>query len=169
MASIFDPNTMHIRTVRESDLLIIEQMNRKAVPHVNDLSLLELRAFISKSSFFKVIEDEETKVAGFMIVLGPGTDYSSENYQYFDSRYSSFDYIDRIVISENFRNLGFGTALYQFLIAHTNEASITCEVNIVPPNPVSAKFHKRLGFTEMHRMKVNNGTKEVSLLAKEFI
>ena len=158
---------MNIRTVKASDIPKIHSINESAVPHVNSISIEEFESFLPKSSFFLVIEDEAKNLAGFMIVLGPGQVYDSENYRYFSEHYERFDYVDRIVIAEGFRGRGFGTALYDFLTKHSIQPRITCEVNIDPPNRESLQFHGRLGFKEVAEQESENGKKWVRLLVME--
>jgi hypothetical protein len=42
---------------------------------------------------------------------------------------------------------------------------ITCEFDIKPPNPASARFHTGLGFHEVGRQQLDGGSKTVSLQA----
>ncbi len=41
---------------------------------------------------------------------------------------------------------------------------VTCEVNLVPPNPGSLAFHHRLGFERMGELQHIPGEKEVAML-----
>ena len=157
---------MNIRAVDTSDLPKIFVFNEEAVPHVNSIPISDFEQFIRMSSFFLVIE-EEGELAGFMIVLSHGEKYDSDNYKYFSSAYSSFDYVDRIVIGESYRGKGFGTQLYEYLCKNTPQERITCEVNIQPPNPKSIQFHQILGFNEVAQQYSDKGKKYVSLMVRE--
>jgi hypothetical protein len=58
-------------------------------------------------------------------------------------------YVDRIVVDDNYQNLRIGSMLYAHLEARLRRDKIytlCAEVNSVPPNPGSQRFHKRLGF-----------------------
>lgn len=154
---------MNIRTVQISDLSAIFAMNEAAVPHVNSIPLSGLERFTKISSYFMVVEDEAAHPVGFMIVLEPGVEYDSLNYQYFSETYRAFDYVDRIVIDETVRGKGYGSALYNYLMEHSTQPRITCEVNIYPPNPDSLKFHRKLGFKEIAQQQTEGGKKTVSL------
>ena len=61
-------------------------------------------------------------------------DYESENYLWFSKRYSSFMYVDRIVIQSDSLGLGFGTMLYNDLINYSKGKfkNIICEYNVKP-------------------------------------
>ncbi|MFV1884361.1 MAG: GNAT family N-acetyltransferase [Balneola sp.] len=155
-----------IRRIEQKDLKNIHNLNKAALPHVNNIPVSDFEEFLEISSFFLVIE-EENIIAGFMIVLGPGKRYDSENYGYFTEHYISFDYVDRIVIGEEFRGKGLGSRLYEYLFEHSSEERITCEVNLKPPNPKSVQFHQMLGFEEVGQQYSEGGKKYVSLMVKE--
>ncbi len=157
---------MFIRPVVPADLKEIRMLNESVLPHVNSIPLSDFEEFLEVASFFLAIE-EEGELAGFVIVLGPGANYESENYEYFTQHYSSFDYVDRIVIKDSFRGKGLGSRLYEYLFEHSNEERITCEVNIRPPNPKSIQFHQMLDFDEVYQHYSEGGKKYVSLMVKE--
>lgn len=74
---------------------------------------------------------------------------TGENFDFVSEEFDSFVYVDRIVVSESARGLGYGRELYDALCRQANQDGhhqIICEVNINPPNPGSVKFHKRYGF-----------------------
>tara|TARA_R110000868_G_scaffold37111_14_gene131660 strand:- start:71416 stop:71895 length:480 start_codon:yes stop_codon:yes gene_type:complete len=156
---------MNIRTVKKSDLETIHLLNEAALPHVNSIPISDFEEFMSMSSFFLVIEDIQ-EIAGFMIVLGPGQAYESENYRYFSNNYQSFNYVDRIVIGGKYRGKGYGSKLYTYLLEHSKEEQVTCEVNLLPPNPKSIQFHQMLGFEEVAQQYSENGKKYVSLMVR---
>lgn len=157
---------MNIRNATRKDLPEILKINQASVPHVGSVEMEQMEYFLKHANPFLVIEEDEA-IAGFMIVLQPGLDYSSMNYSFFCNNYSSFDYVDRIAIAEPFRGRKAGTALYHFLFDHTEKNMITCEVNMEPPNPVSMGFHETLGFKKVAEMRVNQGDKKVAMLIKK--
>ena len=155
---------MHIRPVEKSDISEIQRLNEAVVPHVNSIPDSDFIKFMQISSFFLVIEDDFGRVAGFIIVLGPSVKYNSPNYRYFCERYDHFDYVDRIVIAEEFRGKGCGTAFYKYLRENSAQEYITCEVNLEPPNPRSVAFHTQLGFKEVAQLQTDESKKRVSLM-----
>ena len=159
---------MLIRSVTQADLEEIRILNELVLPHVNSIPIYDLEKFMEISSFFLVMENRG-EIAGFVIVLGPGQTYQSENYAYFSKNYTSFDYVDRIVIGEEFRGKGLGSILYNHLFEASGEERITCEVNIKPPNPKSIQFHQMLGFEEVEQQYSAGGKKWVSLMVRELI
>ncbi|GAB5409440.1 MAG: hypothetical protein BalsKO_18050 [Balneolaceae bacterium] len=156
---------MLIRPAKIQDLAQIHSLNDSVLPHVNSIPISDLEEFMKIGSYFIVIE-KQNGIAGFMIVLGPGQKYDSENYSYFSTHYKSFDYVDRIVIGEAFRGKGLGTTLYEYLFEVSKEEIISCEVNIKPPNPKSIQFHQMLGFEEVEQQYSEGGKKWVSLMVK---
>jgi len=155
---------MLIRSVKSSDLENVKILNESVLPHVNSILINDFEAFMKISSYF-VVAEIDGNLAAFLIVLGPGQNYESENYRYFSKNYLSFDYVDRIVVAEHFRGKGIGKALYEYLIANSFEERITCEVNLKPPNPVSILFHEKMGFKEVGQQFSENGKKWVSLMS----
>lgn len=158
-------NSVIIRPVQSSDLLHIHILNESVLPHVNSIPISDFEEFMRISSFFLVIEQSK-EIIGFIIVLGPGQNYDSENYKYFCKHFLSFDYVDRIVIAENVRGKGFGSKLYQHLFQISKEDLISCEVNIKPPNAKSITFHQMHGFKEIDQQYSENGKKYVSLMVR---
>ena len=72
-------------------------------------------------------------------------------------------YIDRISVLPKFQNERIGSALYTDLIFYSaleGYDNILCEVNILPPNPGSIRFHKRFDFEECGSQFKEAGTLE---------
>ena len=101
-----------------------------------------------------------------MIGLKAGKDYKSENYIWINQRYSSFIYVDRIIIGSNYRNEGLGFYFYDHLIESMQGKveNILCEVNIKPYNKQSIKFHKKYGFEEIGKQDTEKGKKRVAYM-----
>lgn len=116
-----------------------------------------------------VVEDEAPDVLrAFALVMSPGAEYSSENYQWFSDRGTNFLYLDRIVVADDAQNQGVGRAIYEAVFAAASERGrdeVACEVNVDPPNPGSMRFHDRLGFVEIGRLSTKGDSVVVALLA----
>jgi predicted GNAT superfamily acetyltransferase len=156
---------MNIKKASEKDLPYVLELNTASIPHVSKVNLDDMRTFLKYADPFLIIE-EEGKIAGFMIVLQKGLDYKSLNYKFFCDNYSDFDYVDRIVISKEFRGKKFGTSLYNYLFQNSNQKMITCEINIKPPNINSMEFHKALGFNQVAEQVTEGGNKSVAMMIK---
>jgi predicted GNAT superfamily acetyltransferase len=154
-----------IEKTSSSDLEKILILNQNALPAVSSVTLKEMQHFINIVEYFKTIK-VNNKIAGFLIALTPGKDYQSVNYKWFEKKYDSFMYVDRIVISPIFQVKGLGTAFYNDLSNFSKiiVPRITCEVNINPPNKESVLFHTKYGFKQVGTQFTDSGTKEVSLM-----
>lgn len=161
-----------VRQVHSQDFESILLLNEDAIPHVNKIGISDLKHFKEIAYKFIVVdvkrEDSEHRVpVAFMIVLDKGKAYESVNYKFFDANLRSFSYIDRIVVDKDYRKLGIGKLLYDYLFSVSKHEWACCEVNIIPPNPNSMKFHKSMGFNEISKMYTNNKTKAVSLMKRK--
>lgn len=104
----------------------------------------------------------------FLIAFDETATYESPNFAWFQTRYPTFAYIDRIITAETARGRGYARALYEHLFNQARAKGkpvITCEVNIDPPNPGSDAFHARMGFEEVGTGVLKNG-KIVRYMAK---
>lgn len=137
---------MIINTYTEPDLAALHAINVAGEPGVGAVSAERLAQIIAGGNC--LVARKETGPVGFLLTLGPDADYDSPNYHWFDTRYESYVYVDRIAVAETARGQGIGAALYEAAFAqHQREALlIGCEVNSAPPNPGSMRFHERLGF-----------------------
>ena len=157
-----------LRRVEESDLGDVLRLNEAAVPAVNSVDLLQMRWFADNAAYFKVAE-RGGDVVGFLIGMRPGTSYGSPNYRWFCDRYDEFGYIDRVAITASARRLGLATRLYRDFEASlpTSVRILTCEVNIVPPNESSMRFHEEYGFRTLGTQTLEFDRKKVALMARE--
>jgi predicted GNAT superfamily acetyltransferase len=108
--------------------------------------------------------------AAFLLVFDQDADYDSDNFLWFRERFDSFLYIDRVIVGEAHRRLGLGRLLYEDLFRRAERLGfrrIGCEVNIRPPNPVSDAFHARLGFAEVGKGTIGDGSKSVRYLMRD--
>ena len=123
--------------------------------------------FRDHAHYFRIAFAEE-RVAAFLIGLRPGTTYESLNYRWFCDNYEDFAYVDRIAVSEHARRLGLASRLYDDFAAAMMEAAVmTCEVNILPPNPSSMRFHERMGFRQVGTIEYEPGAKSVALMERK--
>ncbi len=162
-------NDLQIVEASQKNLGRILELNQNALPHVNSLTLEDMETLSAASSYFRACVSQD-KVAGFLLAMTPDCDYQSPNFLWFRERYPSFVYIDRIVVSPDFRRLGIGSMLYQDVsqFASRTAPALTCEVNIKPANPGSMRFHQRLGFRQVGSQDTEDGKKTVALMRLDF-
>ncbi len=107
--------------------------------------------------------------AAFLLAFDQASAYDGGHFVWFRDRLPRFLYIDRVLVSADARRLGLGRQLYQDLFAraaHSGFATVTCEVNLRPPNPVSDAFHARLGFQPAGEATVPGTRKTVRYLVR---
>ena len=140
-------------------------LNESSIPAVSSVNIYEMKKFLNIADYFKSVLVDKV-ISGFLIALQPGKDYQSVNYKWFEKRYKSFLYVDRIVIKSKYRGYGIGKAFYKDLekFALNETDIITCEVNIKPKNTGSMLFHKKYGFCQVGTQYTENRKKEVSLM-----
>lgn len=163
-----DPgNAIALRDVEEDDLGDVLRLNEASVPAVNSIGLEQMRWFARHAAYFRVAT-RDRELAGFLIGMRPGTAYASPNYRWFCKEYDDFGYIDRVAIAAQARRLGLATRLYRDFEASlpASVGVLTCEVNLVPPNETSMRFHEDYGFRTVGTQTVDDGAKEVALMAK---
>ncbi len=158
---------MRIRPLTTDDAVELAVLNDAATPAVPITEPAGLARLVELAELALGLE-RDGQLVGFVIAIGPGSPYESENYAYFESRGVDHLYVDRIVIAESERGNGLGPMLYEQVFAAARAAGrreVTCEVNLDPPNPGSQAFHARLGFEQVGVQATKGGSVTVSLLA----
>jgi predicted GNAT superfamily acetyltransferase len=138
-------------------------LNEGSVHFLSPLSAQRLEQLHQLAVHHKVLLEGE-RVAAFLLAFAPGSSYDSINYQWFEARLTRFLYIDRVVVSPDFRGRGLASRLYQDLFEHARQrgmSQVVCEFDIDPPNPASEAFHRRFGFSQLGTQAV--ASKWVSL------
>ena len=159
---------MKIRDLVTDDLPAALVLNNAAAPAVNELDRAELGRLHAMAAHALAATGPAGELTGFCLTFSPGADYDSLNYTWFSTRYTSFTYLDRIVVSPSRRSQGLGVGLYAELERRIARRTpwLFCEVNVRPLNAGSLRFHERIGFAEVGRQDTEGGRKTVSLLAK---
>lgn len=139
----------------------INQDNVPAVGHETREAMDDLLAM----SNIALAAEVEGELAGFCIVLPPGTAYASPNYVFFCDRYRDFAYLDRVAFASQHQGKGYGAAMYREVENQMTATVFALEVNVQPPNPGSMRFHAREGFVEVAQLETRPG-KIVSLQVK---
>ncbi|MFQ3219271.1 MAG: putative GNAT superfamily acetyltransferase [Paraglaciecola sp.] len=153
-----------IRKILAQDIDTILELNEKSVKVLSPMDKNKLLRLMEISALSAVVE-EANQVAGFLLAFTHDVQYESINYEWFNQNYDSFLYIDRIVISDQFRAKGMATKLYKYALKWATEhslPSIFAEIDVIPPNKPSLLFHQKFGFKELELLK-HNQNKMVSL------
>lgn len=159
--------SIEIRDARPQDLEALIELNEREVPHVNSVPVSLFEWFVQEAAYFRVARAEDT-VVGFLTGLAPAMPHTSQYFRWYRERYPDFIYIDRIVVAPESRRLGVAARLYDDIETRFGErvSMLACEVNLVPRNEPSLRFHARMGFRSIGTLETENGAKQVSLLVK---
>ena len=157
---------LETRTIEDADLDDVLELNQAHVPAVGSLDRDRLAQLVAQAET-AVIAEERSALAGFVIALPPGVDYTSPNYRWFSDRYEDFVYVDRVAVSSEHQRAGVGQLLYDQVEACTDAPLFCCEVNLRPRNDASLRFHERRGFEPVGEQDTDGGAKRVLLFAKE--
>ena len=143
-------------------------LNNAAEPHVNALPQHEFDWLVAHAAYFRLLEDAGG-LAGFVLCLPSGIDYWSGNYKWFTERYTTFLYLDRVVVAPRARGSGVGRALYEDLhaFAEGKWERVMLEVNVRPPNPGSDAFHEKLGYVVVGTREYEAGERAVRLFERQ--
>jgi predicted GNAT superfamily acetyltransferase len=158
-----------VRDATPDDFPVILALNAESVHFLSPLDGPRLRHLHAHAAYHRVVKVDGA-VSAFLLAFREGADYDSPNYRWFLQHYPQFLYIDRIVVTTAHHGRGFGAMLYDDIIAFAAASGavyLTCEFDLAPPNPASARFHARYGFREVGRQWLRGGTKQVSLQARE--
>ncbi len=167
-----------IRPLTNADFDRVLEINAANVPAVGPIDGAQLAFLVEESCVALVAEvggPPAITVAGFCVVLPPGSSYESVNYRWFMDRFDTAWYLDRVALDAAFHGQGMGSELYAAVDREVSARRaagaaldrLTLEVNVDPPNVASLAFHARLGFVEVGRQQTPYGT-EVSLQEKRY-
>ena len=157
---------MDIIALSVSDIDAMWAINEQGLPGTGKVSKKEIVQLLEFSSL-SVGAYNQGELVGFVVCLPPKTAYGSLNYAWFNEHYESFVYVDRIAVSEENRNKGVGSALYDHVVSYSKQhgAPVAAEVNREPPNPGSMRFHNRFGFEEVGVL--HHAEKSVTMFLKQ--
>lgn len=153
------------RYARDTDFTAIVALNLAEVKYTSPMDEGRLRSIDAIASYHKVVT-VDGEVAAFLLAMREGCGYVNENFEWFSVRFEAFLYVDRIVVSSNYKQLRLGTLLYKDMFNWAKSGGITliaCEYNTVPPNQPSRIFHDKFGFREVGSRWLDIGAKQVSL------
>ena len=151
--------------VKSGHLPTILANNEQFVHWLAPLDIKGLEKLISEARYVRQIGDG----AGVLIGFTSDSAKQSENLSWLRKAFDNFVYIDRVIIGETAQGKGYGRMLYDDFEAFARENNyvrMVCEVNTIPNNPVSHKFHTALGFKPCGEMDMDMGKKRVRYYEK---
>lgn len=123
----------------------ILKINHEFVHWLSPLDATELNTLLGHATYARQIDN----ASGVLIGYGHDVDYDHKNLAWLRNRFDGFFYIDRVIIDTVAQGKGYGKQLYADFEAEARKRGyprLTCEVNTLPDNPGSHKFHLSLGF-----------------------
>lgn len=150
----------------ESALLAL---NQESIESTGPLDAVRLSLLQEQGCHITVAVSDD-QVVGFLMVFNEGSEYDSPNYQWFNTRFKRFSYIDRIVIGAMSRGKGTGRLFYSNLkqqAVNDGQTWLAAEINLMPPNEYSLVFHQKQGFVEVGTQ--SSAGKVVSLQVCELV
>ncbi|MEO8856909.1 MAG: GNAT family N-acetyltransferase [Burkholderiaceae bacterium] len=153
-----------LRDATPADFPAILALNQAFVAVLSPLDGARLAQLHAQAAWHRVIEQNGC-IEAFLLAFREGADYDGANYHWFAQRYARFLYVDRIVVAAGGQAQGAGSQLYRDACARASDDAVpflTCEFDLEPPNPASARFHARQGFREVGQRQLEGG-KTVSM------
>ena len=98
----------------KDDLASILSLNQDSIPAVSSSNMEMMAHFLIICDYFKICKING-EIIGFINALLPSKDYKNEHYKWFNDKYESFIYVDRIIINKPYQNQGYGTVFYDDL------------------------------------------------------
>ncbi|MEM8621328.1 MAG: GNAT family N-acetyltransferase [Actinomycetota bacterium] len=158
-----------LRTITRDDIDALHAINQANTPEVGSVTVERL-AWLVDQSAIALTATIDQEIAGFCLVIAPGSNYESVNYRWFAEHHPEAMYLDRVAVDERYWRRGVGNALYDEVEAQVAQRpgshELALEINVEPPNPRSLAFHDQRGFAEVGRQDTNYGV-TVSLQIKQ--
>ena len=142
-------------------------LNNKYAKELAHADLAHFRWLVEHAFFAATIGGTES----FLIAFDQDSDYKSPNFLWFKQRFPKFVYVDRLATAARARGQGHAITLYDALFSAARAAGhklIVCEMNEIPPNPVSVALHARFGFVKVGEAEVPTLGKTVGYYVKSF-
>ncbi|MCP3992013.1 MAG: GNAT family N-acetyltransferase [Actinomycetia bacterium] len=160
-----------IRQYEPGDESQVLALNEACIPEVGPMDEEKLHRFAQWAPYFRVVE-VDSRIVGFLVGLTEDAPYDSPNFCWFFERHKSFAYVDRVAIDEALRGAGWGPALYRDFESWARQAGrpmLCAEVNTVPPNPRSLRFHDLFGFDMVAQFEPTGSSDyRVGMMVKTF-
>jgi len=124
-------SNIEIRDVTADDFSQICALNLSEVAHTSPMDEARLCTLANFAGHHRVA-CLEGRVIAFLLAMNSEAAYENDNFSWFSGRYSSFIYVDRIVVSSDFQGARLGSRLYKDLFGFAKAQGIplvTCDYN----------------------------------------
>ena len=154
-------------STNSTDLEALRALNNE---HARELSYAETEHFnwLVEHAFFAAAMNE---TEAFLIAFDQDAAYKSPNFLWFKERFEKFVYVDRLVTASEARGRGHAIRLYDALLSASQAVGhklVVCEINEIPPNPVSVGLHARFGFVKVGEQFLPGAEKTVGYYVRSF-
>lgn len=163
-------NALSIRDLTVQDSSAAVELNEAVVALTSPMDA-ERFATLYELSNLRLAAEVDEQLAGFLLAMPVGAAYDNGNFQWFSERHEDFVYIDRVVVSKEFRGLGVGRALYLRAFDDSKRLGalrICAEIDSEPANDASLHFHKSTGFIPVGTRQLDSG-KTVSMQIRSLV
>lgn len=147
-----------VRAMKQDDIAAILAINAAGWPGVAPLTLHETDTMLAGITRCWVADGADG-ISGYLIAYAASDVYDGEEFAWFRRQCAAFLYIDQVAIAPKSRHAGIGSQLYRVAAEHALTHSLnilTCEVNTDPPNPISLRFHRALGFQSVGALRTQD-------------
>lgn len=144
----------------------ILRMNTEFVYWLSPLNQEDLTYILERADYARQIQD----ASGVLIGYAHDVNYPDHwNMNWLRVKLENFFYIDRIIIDRAAQGQGLGQQLYVDIEDYARAGGydwLACEVNTVPDNPTSHRFHTEAGFHSLGKQSFPEKDKAVRYYAK---
>ena len=159
--------TLVIRVVGDEDVPDILTINQASTPHVAPIDFAEWGRLRSNGAQCYVAARPE--VTAYLISFSSKSPHDGEEFQLFRERLQGpFLYIDQVAVAPLHRHSHIGRALYHYVESQARSHGVfqlCCEVNVIPPNPLSMSFHRAMHFEPIIELALTDH-RRVALMVK---
>ena len=135
-----------ITDIRPEHYPQILKINAEFVHWLSPLDEARLKWILKRATYARQINGAQAILIGY----SHDVDYPDhKNIAWLSNHIENFFYIERVIVDAASQGLGFGRRLYQDVekfAAERGYTNLACEVNTLPDNPGSHKFHLALGY-----------------------
>ncbi|WDQ15984.1 GNAT family N-acetyltransferase [Rhodopirellula sp. P2] len=151
-------NHLPIRELTIEDSAAAVELNETVVALTSPMDAERFAALHALSSLTLAAEIDG-QLAGFLLAMPAGAAYDNGNFQWFSERHEQFVYIDRVVVSKEFRGHGVGRSLYAKAFDEAKRQGalhICAEIDLQPANHASLRFHEVAKFIPIGTRLLDN-------------
>jgi predicted GNAT superfamily acetyltransferase len=161
-----------VRAISAADCEQVLRINAQCLPGVAPLDRAECGRLVAMPNEHLAIDGPGGRLLGYLLAFRSDSPYDGEEFLNFVELASEpFMYIDQIAVEAGFRRRSVASVLYSALERRARSwrgASLCCEIDLSPPNPISLAFHSNKGFVQTGSLNTMDG-RTVALMTKRLV